>query len=62
MENYSYAKLATIDTPIEIRLTTTITIAGSRHQQIVHVQFNPHNRSIMGRAYTNLFQNSSLKP
>jgi hypothetical protein len=49
--------LATIDTPIKIRLPTTITIAGSRQQQIVHIQLNPHNRSILGRAYLGLFQN-----
>jgi hypothetical protein len=28
----AYAMLATIDTPIKIRLPTTITIAGSHHQ------------------------------
>jgi hypothetical protein len=54
---HAYAMLATIDTQIKIRLPTTITIAGSHHQQIVHIQFNPHNRSILGRAYLGLFQN-----
>jgi len=49
--------LATIDTPIKIRLPTTITIAGSHHQHIAHDQLNPHNRSILGREYTGLFQN-----
>jgi hypothetical protein len=53
----AYAMLATIDTPIKIRLPTTITIAGSHHQQIIHIQLNPHNRSILGRAYLGLFQN-----
>ena len=48
--------LATIDTPIKIRIPTTITIAGSQHQQIVHIQPNPHNRSILGRTYAGLFQ------
>jgi len=47
----AHAMLATIDTPIKIRLHTTIIIAGSHHQQIVHIQLNPHNRSILGRAY-----------
>jgi hypothetical protein len=28
----AYAMLATIDTPIKIRIPTTITIAGSQHQ------------------------------
>ncbi len=49
--------LATIDTPIKIRLPTTITVAGFHHQQIVHIHLNPHNRSILGRAYLGLFQN-----
>jgi len=49
--------LATIDTPAKICLSTALTIGGSHHQQIVHIQLNPHNRSIMGRAYMNLFQN-----
>jgi hypothetical protein len=53
----AYAMLATIETPIKIRLPTTITIAGSHHQQIVHIQLNPHNISILGRAYLGLFQN-----
>ena len=54
---HTYAMITTIDTSIKIRLPTTITIAGSHHQQIAHVQLNPYNRSIMGRAYTCLFQN-----
>jgi len=53
----AYAMLATIETPIKKRLPTTITIAGCHHQQIVHIQLNPHNRSILGRAYLGLFQN-----
>jgi hypothetical protein len=53
----AYAMLATTDTPIKKRLPTTITIAGSQHQQIAHIQLNPHNRSILGRAYLALFQN-----
>jgi hypothetical protein len=47
---HAYAMLATIETHIKIRLPTTITIAGSHHQQIVHTLLNPHNRSILGRA------------
>jgi hypothetical protein len=61
----AYVMLATIETQIKIRLPTTITIAGSHHQQIVHIQINPHNRSILGRAYLGLFQNphtQSLQP
>ena len=50
--------LATIDTPITIRLPTTITIAGSHQQQIAHIQLiNPHNISILRRAYAGLYQN-----
>ena len=61
----AYAMLAAIDTPIKIRIPTTITIAGSQHQQIVHIQLKPHNRSILGWAYSGLFQNphtQSLHP
>jgi hypothetical protein len=54
---HSYAMLATTDTPVKIRLSTSITIAGSHHQQIIYIQFNLHNRSILERAYTSLFQN-----
>jgi len=54
---HTYAMISTMDTPIEIRLPTTITIAGSHHLQIAHIQLNPHKRSIMGRAYACLFQN-----
>ena len=46
-----------MDNPVKIRLPTTITIAGSHHKKIAHIQLNHHNRSIMGRAYTCLFQN-----
>jgi hypothetical protein len=52
----AYAMLATIDTPIKVRIPTTIIIAGCHHQQIIHIQLNPHNRSILGRAYLGLFQ------
>ena len=57
--------LATIDTPIKIRIPTTSTIAKSQHQKIVHIQLNPYNKSILGRAYLGLFQNThtqSLHP
>jgi hypothetical protein len=33
----AYAMLVTLDTPIKIRISNTITIAGSHHQQIVHI-------------------------
>jgi len=61
----AYAMLATIDTPIKIRIPTTITIAGSQHRQIIHIQLNPHNKSTLGRVYLGLFQNphtQSLHP
>jgi hypothetical protein len=53
----AYAMLATFDVPIKIRLPTTITISGSHHQQIVYIQLSPHSRSILGIAYTYLYQN-----
>jgi hypothetical protein len=55
--HHTYAMIATMDTPIEIKLPTTITISGSHHQQIAHIQLNPHNRGILGRAYLSLYQN-----
>jgi hypothetical protein len=54
---HTYAMISTMDTLVKARLPTTITIAGFHHQQIVHIQLNPHNRSILGRAYASLFQN-----
>jgi hypothetical protein len=53
----AYAMLTTIETPIKIIPPTTITIEGSHHQPIVHIQLNPHNKSILGRKYLGLFQN-----
>jgi hypothetical protein len=54
---HTYAMITTIDTPFKIKLPTTITIAGSHHHQIDNIQFNPHNRIILGMAYACLFQN-----
>ena len=54
---HTYAMITTMDTPFKIRLPTTITIAGSHHQHIVHIQLNPHSRSILGKACIGLFQN-----
>ena len=53
---HTYAMITIMDTPAKIRLPTTITIAGSQHQQIVHIQLNPHNRSIFSMTYAYLFQ------
>ena len=33
----AYAMPATIETPIKVRIPTAITIAGSHHQQIIHI-------------------------
>jgi hypothetical protein len=58
MDNpHTYAMITTMDTPVKIRLPTTITIAGSYYQQLVHIELNPHNCSVMSRAYKGLFQN-----
>ena len=54
---HTYAMISTIDTPVKTRFPTTITIVGSHHQKIVHIQLNPHNRNILVRAYIGLFQN-----
>ena len=53
----AYVMLATTDTPKKIRLPNTITIARYHHQQIIHIQLNTHNRSILGRACASLYQN-----
>ncbi len=58
----AYVMIATIDTPIKIILPTTITIAGSHQQKIVHIQLIPHNKSILGSAYASLYQNPSPRP
>ncbi len=54
---HTYAMITTTDTPVKIRLPTIITIVGSHHYQIIHIQFNPHNSSILGRTYAGLLQN-----
>jgi hypothetical protein len=54
---HAYATISAMDTPVKVRLTITITIVGFHHQQIAHNQLNPNNKSILGRAYANLFQN-----
>jgi hypothetical protein len=54
---HTYAMIATMKAWVKFRLPTSITIDGSHHQQIVHIQLNPHNTSIISRAYANLFQN-----
>ena len=48
---HSYAMLATLDGPIRIQLNTLITIRGTNHSQIIHIQLTPHTRSILGRSY-----------
>jgi len=40
----TYAMMATLDTPIKVKLPTTITISDSPHQQIANIKFNPHNK------------------
>ena len=60
----AYAIPATIDTMIKIRLTTIITIAGSRHQQIANIQLNPCNNSILRRANptSTIYYSEALPP
>jgi hypothetical protein len=52
----AYSMLAILDTLIKIYLPTTIPFAGLHHQQMPHIHFNPHKRSILERAYTNIYQ------
>jgi len=53
---HAYVMLATLDTPIKIRIPITIHIAGSQHQQIAHIQSSPHNTNINARSYTNMYK------
>jgi hypothetical protein len=52
---YSYAMLATLEGPIRIQLHTLITIRGTNHSQVIHLNINPHTRNILGRTYHQLF-------
>ncbi len=50
---YAYAMLATLEGPIHLH--TLINIRGTNHTQVIHIQLNPHTRSILGRTYHQLF-------
>ena len=47
--------LATLEGPIRIQLHILVNIRGTNHAQILHLQINPHTRSILGRTYQQLF-------
>jgi len=50
-DEHAYAMLATPEGPIRTQLRTLICIRGNTHSQVIHMQFNPHTRSILGRTY-----------
>jgi len=52
---HAYAMLASLESPIRIQLNTLINIRGTNHSQVIHIQINPHTRSIIGRTYHHLF-------
>ena len=54
-DEYSYAMLATLEGPIRTQLRTLITIRGTNHSQIIHIQINPHTRGVLGRTYHQLY-------
>ena len=47
--------LTTLEVPICIQLHTLINIRGTNHSQVIHIQINPHTRSILNRTYHQLF-------
>ena len=47
--------LATLEGQIRVQPQTLINLRGTNHAQIVHLQVNPHTRSILGRTYHQLF-------
>jgi hypothetical protein len=55
-EKHSYAMLATLDGPVLTQLSTTFSILGTTHSQIIHIQINPQTFSIMKRKYRQLFE------
>jgi hypothetical protein len=50
-DEHAYAMLAILEGPIHSQLRTLIWIRGTTHSQVVHIQFNPHSCSIIGRTY-----------
>jgi hypothetical protein len=54
---HAYSMLATLEGPIRFQLNTLINIRGTNHSQVIHIQLNPHTRSILGRTYHQLFLN-----
>ena len=56
LENpHAYAMRATLEGPMRIQLHTLINIRETNHSQVIHIQINPHTRSILGRTYHPLF-------
>ena len=54
-DEHAYAMLATLEGTICTQLRTLICLRGTIHSQVIHIQFNPHTRSIIGRTYNQLF-------
>ncbi len=54
-DEYAYAMLATLESPIRTQLYILIAIRGTNHSQIIHIQINPHTRSVLGRTYHQLY-------
>jgi hypothetical protein len=58
---YSYAMLATLEGPIRIQPHTLITIRGTNHSEVIHLNINPHIRSILSRTYYQLVLTSGTQ-
>jgi hypothetical protein len=54
-DEHAYAMLAALEGPIRTQLCTLICIRGTTHSQVIHIQFNPHTRGILGLTYHQLF-------
>ena len=54
-DEYACAMLATLESPVQTHLRTLITIRGTNHSQIIHIQINSHTRSVLGRTHHQLY-------
>jgi len=54
-DEYLYAMLATLESPIRTKLRTLFNIRGTDHSQTIHIQMNPHTCNVHGRTYRQLY-------
>ena len=46
-DEHSYAMITTLEGPIRTLLRTLISIHGTTHAQVAHIQINPNSRSVL---------------